>query len=473
MFKNLKKIILIIFIFLFTFSLASCNLGGNNNGNKDIYETEVPPVNTKNYRTNVKENVDEVVLEELEAGFWFFWNCANSKEGSPGYGLIPDRYNSLTDAPQAIASIASVGFGLSAIPIGIEYGWITKEEGYDRAYKTLETLWNLTTTHGFYYHFVNRFTGIREWNSEVSVIDTAICVNGAFTVGQYFGGEMLKLAHNIYRRVEWNWYYDKAAVKFYMGYTPEKGFTGHWDEYAEQLMVYVLAAGSPTYPVGKEAYNYMKANSKQSGTEPGKYDSFYMTWTGSLFTYQFSHSWLDFRNIRDAQGYDWFENSVNASKASLAYAVSRSDDYKTYSEVSWGATACDGPNGYVGPYGAGPSSGNAHKVDGTIPPCGAIGSIVFTPEASIAAMKNYRTYEKLWCKYGFKDAYNLGEQEGYNNPDINLGSVGWYATDIIGIDKGVSVLMLENYISDFVWNMFMDNKYVQAGLENLGFTEIQ
>jgi hypothetical protein len=186
-----------------------------------------------------------------------------------------------------------------------------------------------------------------------------------------------------------------------------------------------------------------------------------MTWTGSLFTYQFSHAWIDFRNIEDANGVDWFTNSVNASKASIAYAVKNSKTYKTYSNVSWGATACDGPGGYCGPYGSGPSSGNAHVSDGTIPPCGAIGSIVFTPTESIAAMNNYRTYDRLWSKYGFKDAYNL-----------DVSEAGWYGNDIIGIDKGISVLMIENYISDFIWNMFMDNKYVQAGLNELGFKEV-
>ncbi len=452
MLKNFKRFTLLLFVLLFSVVIVGCK--------KPTNDDEIPPVNTKDYRTEVRQDVEEVVLEELEGGFKFFWETANTEEGTAGYGLIPDRFNTHTNAPGTIASIASIGYGLSVIPIGIEYGWITKEEGYDRALKTLNTLWNLNTTHGFYYHMVNRIKGNREWNSEVSVIDTAICVNGAITVGQYFGGEILKLAHDIYKRVEWDWYYDKDSNKFYMGYTPEKGFEGYWNEYAEQLMVYVLAAGSPTHPVGKQAYNFMRFSSKKADAT-SNYDSFYMTYTGSLFVYQFSHAWIDFRNIEDDKGVNWFENSVNASKAAIAYAVKNSDKFKTYSEVSWGLTACDGPKGYNGPYGSGPSSGNAHQSDGTIPPCGAIGSIVFTPTESIAAMQNYRTYDRLWSKYGFKDAYNL-----------DTTSSGWYATDIIGIDKGISALMIENYISGFIWNMFMDNKYVQAGLEELGFIEV-
>lgn len=464
MLKIFKKFTLFLFVLLLSIVIVGCK----------EKEDEIPPINTKDYRTEVRQDVDPVVLEELELGFKFFWETANTDLESSGYGLIPDRFNTLTDGIGSMASIASVGYGLGAIPIGIEYGWITKEEGYERALNTLKTLMNMNTTHGFYYHFVNRKTGLRfDNNVEVSVIDTAIAVNGALTVGQYFGGEVLKLAHDIYKRVEWDWYYNKDVNKFYMEYKPETGFAGTWNEYAEQLMVHVLAAGSPTHKVGKEAYTFMKFNSKKAD-KTNDYDSFYMTWTGSLFVYQFSHAWIDFRNIRDEAGVDWFENSVNASKASLAYAVSRSGDYKTYNEVSWGATACDGPNQYKGEYGFGPNSGGSKNriVDGTIPPCGAIGSIVFTPEASIAAMKNYRTYDLLWSKYGFVDAYNLGEQEGYDDPSINIGKTGWYATDIIGIDKGISVIMIENYISGFIWNMFMDNQYVQAGLEELGFSEV-
>lgn len=462
--KMLIKKLFIAIVLLTSFGvLTSCDDKGKN---------DLPPVNTKDYRVDPIENVDPVVMEELEAGFKFLYYTANSDLTSTGYGLIPDRYNTHTNKAGSIASVASVGYGLGAIPIGVEYEWITKEEGEERAYNTMLTLKNMKRTHGFFYHFVKMKTGLREGTTEVSIIDTAICISGALTVGQYFGGRCLKLARELYESVEWNWYYDKDVNKFYMGYSPERGFTGYWNEYAEQLMVYVLAAGSPKYSVGKEAYTLMKSSSKKaSGNE--KYSSFYMTWTGSLFVYQFSHAWIDFRNVVDYAGTNWFTNSVNATKASIAYAESRADDYKTYGTNSWGATACDGPNGYKGPYGAGPSSGNAHLTDGTIPPCGAIGSIPFTPEESIAAMKNYRTYDLLWSKYGFKDSYNLGTQEGYEDKNLpTIGNLGWYANDIIGIDKGISVIMIENYISGMIWKIFMDLDYVQNGLENLGFQQI-
>jgi hypothetical protein len=170
-----------------------------------------------------------------------------------------------------------------------------------------------------------------------------------------------------------------------------------------------------------------------------KYDSFYTTWTGSIFTYQFSHAFIDFRNIVDEDGFDWYTNSVNASKAHIAFAESQSDKYLTYSDSAWGFTACDGPNGYSGAYGAKPckrqSIGEEPLVDGTVPPCGAIGSIAFTPEDSIRAMKHFKENDKLWSKYGFIDAYNLGTKGNHKDATIEgkIPEGGWYASDVIGI----------------------------------------
>ena len=445
-------------------------ISGCNNDNSSSQVNSSLPIN---YRSEVKEDVDQLLLDELEGAFYFFYETAVSDEYSPAYGLIPDRYHTHLDRRGDVASIASVGFGLSMLPVGVEYGWITYEEGYNRAYKTLITLENLERTHGFYYHFLSMSNGKRVWNSEVSVIDTAILINGVLTVGKYFGGDLEKKANKLYEEVEWNWYFDENTYRFYMSYKPESGFSGSWSGYAEQLMIFVLAAGSPTYKVDKSAYLNMKFSSTKS-SKTDAYDSFYLTWTGSLFTYQFSHAWIDFRDIEDEKGVNWFDNSVNATKAAIEFAKLYSDRYKTLHENSWGLSASDGPNGYVGPYGSAPNSGFANVVDGTVPPYGALGSIVFTPEESINAAKYYRTYEKLWSKYGFKDAYNLGVVDGFEDTSIKgkIPEGGWFATDIIGIDKGISALMIENYISSFIWNIYMDIDYVKDGLNELGFKQM-
>ena len=209
-----------------------------------------------------------------------------------------------------------------------------------------------------------------------------------------------------------------------MGYKPEKGFWGKWDMYAEQLMLYVLGTASPTFPVNKEMYIDMQ---KPKESFAGIEDIIY-TYCGTLFTYQFSHAWIDFRDMADKEGINWFENSVKATKANREYCIKKSDKFKTFGENSWGLTACVGPNGYSGGYGASPSIEDLDKQnDGTVSPCGAAGSIVFTPELSIKSLEYYyNNFPKLWGKYGFKDAYNLEKGE-------------WYSKEVIGIDKGISI----------------------------------
>ncbi|WP_342576325.1 hypothetical protein [Paenibacillus sp. FSL M8-0142] len=144
---------------------------------------------------------DELDLE-AKASFNYLWEQTNREEGSEGYGLTRDRY----PGNPKIASTAATGFALTAIPIGVENGWISREEGYDRADRTLDTLLRMEHEHGFFYHFVNIDTGKREWNSEISSIDTGLLMNGVLTAGQYFGGDVQKKSEQLYERVEWPWF---------------------------------------------------------------------------------------------------------------------------------------------------------------------------------------------------------------------------------------------------------------------------
>lgn len=458
-------------------TITSCR-GGNNSSVSN--EISSPSSNSIENTTNTISNSlsvseeEEVLLEELRAGIMFFYEGAQ-RSVTAAYGLIPDRYNVNGGYFETIASIASVGYGLTAYQLGIEYGWLDREEVYDLVSRTFTTLENLERIHGFYYHFINMSganAGKRAWSCELSVIDTAILINGVLTIGHYFGGELKTRANLLYEAVEWNWYFNTKNNRFYMGYKPETGFEGAWDQYAEQLMIYILAAGSPTHSVGIEAYNTMKSGSKKA-YKTEDYDAFYMTWTGSIFTYQFSHAWANFRGYNDKEGINWYDNSVNATKASRAYAVANANKYKTYSEVSWGFTACDGPNGYRGDYGSAPSAGGAHYLDGTVPPCGALGSLPFLPQEVIAAANNYRSVNKLWSKYGFIDSYNLGTAEGYTNKDITgkIPANGWYNKDIIGIDKGISVLMIGNYLTQTTWDTYMQINYIKLAYRVLGLTK--
>ncbi len=391
--------------------------------------------------------LEDVIAAEMRGSFDFFWQQANQDIHSPGFGLVRDRY----PGSPGIASVAAVGFALTAYPIGVEKGYITQTQGFERANGTLDTLLKMERPHGFFYHFVDLQTGQRAWQSEVSSIDTALLMMGVLTAGEYFGGEVQEKAEQLYRAVEWPWFVDESQQMFYMAYRPEEGFAGHWDFYAEQLMLYILAAGSPTYPTDAQLYEHFTRHwASYDGGQP-----FIHSWFGSIFTYQFSHAWIDFRGRRDAQGVDWFENSVAAVRAHYQFAVNMDEKYQTLGPLSWGLSACDGPEGYNGLYGAPPSGydNRAHVVDDTVPPYAAVASILFLPEEAGQAMQHYATIQALWGPYGLVDAYNL--------------SKNWYASDVIGIDKGIGLLMLANADNNTVYAVTMRNAHIQRGLERL------
>ena len=413
---------------------------------------------------------EKIVMKELKKSYNFFIKEANLNKNSKGYGLIRDK----TEISNEVASIASVGYGLAALVIGVKHRWLKYQEAYERASKTLDTfIYNVEGKNGFYYHFVNMETGKREWNCEISIIDTAIFICGALTVGEYFGKDVKEKAEILYKRVNWEWYRNKENNYFYMGYTPERGFWGNWDMYAEQLMIYILGVSSSTFPIDKSMYyDFKREKSNYKDTK----DIIY-TYCGALFTYQFSHAWINFMNLRDRDNIDWFENSIKATRANRQHCIDNSikstkndksmtkqygtdnqNKFKTYGNNAWGLTACIGPRGYKS-YGARPCKVDLNKEnDGTVTPCGAIGSIVFTPKEAIKAMEfYYNNFPKLWGKYGFKDGYNLD------------GDKPWFSKEYIGIDKGIEIVMIENYLNGTIWNLFMKNEFVQKGLKILEF----
>jgi len=447
---NKLVVLLIIIALIFT----SCSTPVEN-----IIEIEVAtdtqndldgPLVTEQESTFSAEDIivfDDVLDFEMRGSFNFFWEQANTDVESAGYGLIRDRY----PGSEGISSIAAVGFGLTAYLIGIVKDYVSYDEVYERVNRTLDTLLAMEVVEGFYYHFIDMNTGERAWNSEVSNIDTAILLMGVISVGEYFGGEIETKALLIYDRVNWPWFIDEMLNMFYMSFSPENGFAGHWDFYAEQLMLYILAAGSNKYPIDDSTYYEFIRHYSQYGE--GK--PFIHSWFGSIFTYQYSHAWIDFRGYTDLEGVNWFENSMEASLAHVNFAIAMEPDYLTIGRNAWGLTACDGPDGYNGLYGAPPSGydNQSNYIDDTVPPSGAIGSIIFLPQESQQAMLYYYSFEELRGQYGFMDAFNLSEE--------------WFATDVIGIDKGISLLMLANYQNDFVHQIIMSNEQILDGLSIL------
>lgn len=386
----------------------------------------------------------DLLLKELKHSLKYFIQESNEN------GLIRDK----TVYSKNVANIAAVGYGLAALVISLERKIIKYEQGYERANRTLDTfLNNVEGKNGFFYHFVNMKNGKREWNSEISIIDTAIFICGALLVGEYFSGIIKTKAYKLFNNINWKWYVNPKTNYFYMGYKPEIGFWGNWDMYAEQLMMYVLGVASEIYPISKEMYYKFK---RPKNDYKGIKDIIF-SYGGSLFTYQYSHAWIDFKGKKDIEGVDWFENSRKATLANREYCINNMDKFKTFNKNSWGLTACVGPRGYSGGYGASPSFSNLDiENDGTVAPCGAIGSIVFTPNDSIKTLEYfYNNCSYLWGKYGLKDSYNLARTKR------------WVAKEYLGIDKGIEVLMIENYLTGFVWKYMMKNKYIRNGLKIL------
>lgn len=350
------------------------------------------------------------------------------------------------------ASVAATGFSVAAIAIGQDRGWIAKDQAYAQIEKTLRTLlFKADHEKGFFYHFLDPREAERVWNSEASSIDTAIAVAGALVAGQYFPGtDVETMAKEIYERIEWPWMLNGTSLMC-MGWKPESGFLPHyWDSYNELLILLALAIGSPTHPIPAQAW---QAWDRFEDTYNGK--TIVYSHSGSLFTYQYPHAFIDFRNLDD-RGINYFENSKRAAAANREYSLSFDSEYQSYEADSWGLSASVGPGGYKA-YGGKPGQG-LH--DGTIAPYAAIASINFTPEESVKAVRRfYDMYgRELYGGYGFKAAFNWDKH--------------WWAQEYLGIDQGITVLMLENFLNDgAVWKKFMALAAIQRWIEKSGITQ--
>ena len=421
--------------------------------------------------------------------FDWFWET-----GNPVNGLVPDRW----PTPSA-SSIAAVGFGLTACGVGVERGWISREQAVDRTLATLRFFARAPQgTHargasgykGFFYHFLEMDNGLRAGENELSTVDTALLLGGVLFAQTYYDGEdrkeaeIRRLADKIYRRVDWTWAQERKPL-ISMGWSPEEGMLKYdWQGYNEALLVYVLALGSPTHPVGQDAYEAWTASYDRTW---GKFHGQEHLSFPPLFGHQYSHVWIDFRGIQDAymkgRGIDYFENSRRAVYSQQAYAIENPAGWKGYGKNVWGLTASDGPVDASFEYDGttrlfrtytARGAGIEHVVDdGTIVPTAAAGSIAFAPEIVIPAIEamHERYGKDIYSEYGFLDAFNPSftfKQAELKHGWMSEGS-GWVDGDYLGIDQGPIVLMIENYRSGFVWEVMRRNPHVRKGLERAGF----
>lgn len=387
---------------------------------------------------------DDAFLDEIERrGCLFFW-----EQGSPQTGQILDRArNDLTGGRdrRRMASIASTGFGLTALCIADQRGYLPHQQIVDRVRTTL--WWHLNKmpeVHGFFYHFTDIESGERWPRSELSSIDTAILLCGILTAKAYFeDAEIKSLAQQIYERVNWPWFLN-GGLAFSMGWWPEGGFMpARWTHYCELMMIYLLAIGSSTHPTPPEVWNsFSRPETRYNGLE-------YISSGDPIFTHQYSHAWYDFRHKRDAYA-NYFENSVLATRAHEEFCLSFPE---WYNKDFWGVTSSDSDHGYTS---WGGTTGKA-QMDGTVVPCATAGSLPFLPQDCLTTLQAMRLRwgKRVWGRYGFVDAFH---------PAAN-----WYDPDVIGIDQGISVLMAENLRSGMVWKIFMSNPESVHGMQLAGF----
>lgn len=455
--------------------------------------TTGPASPAQRYQPSVAESafVDTLARRTFD----FFWQTTN-----PRNGLTPDRWPT-----KSFSSVAAVGFALTAYPIGVEHGWVTRDAARERVLTTLRFFWNapqgpqrsgVTGYRGFFYHFLDMETGRRFEQVELSTIDTALLLAGALTCRQYFSRddegdrEVRALADSIYTRVDWRWATDGSAV-VNMSWRPDsapnqnaRGFNiSTWRGYDEAMLLYILALGSPTYPVDAAAW--------PEWTRTYKWDRFYgqeYVQFAPLFGHQYSHVWIDFRRVQDPfmrnRGIDYFENSRRATFAHRAYAIANPAGWRGYGADVWGLSASDGPldstfsvddrQRAFHTYWARGVGSDEMNDDGTLAPTAAGGSIAFAPEIAVPALLSIRrTYgDAVFGQYGFVDAFNPTLRTGglpLRHGRIVNGT-SWFDTDYLGIDQGPILAMLENWRSDFVWKLMRENAYVVRGMCRANFT---
>jgi hypothetical protein len=396
---------------------------------------------------------DRAFIEDLShRAFRYFYEHADADTG-----LVLDRARASGEAHPSghpshnIASSAATGFGLTALCVGAERGWISREESRRRVLTTLHFFAERAPQeHGWFLHWMDAATGERRWQSEYSSIDTALLLAGVLTARQYFreDAEAVRLSTLIYERVDFKWMLARHPLLLSHGWRPETGFIeSRWDTYSEHLILQLLAIGSPTHAITPRAW---RAWTRKRIT----YAGYTYLNDGPLFTHQYTQAWADLRDVRESwyPFTDYFQNSVKATRAHRQFCIDLATEFPAYGPEVWGISASDSERGYVA-WGGPPRD---PAIDGTVVPYAPAGSLIFTPDISLAALRVMKEKfgARVYGHYGFADAFNP------NN--------GWVDADVIGLDQGITLLSAENLRDALIWRYFMRNNEVTRAMRLVG-----
>jgi hypothetical protein len=399
---------------------------------------------------------DSLLTLVQEKTFDYFWDYAH-----PVSGLVRERLNS-----GETVTTGGSGFGIMGIPVAIERGFISRAEGLERMNRIVDFLNRSETEkfHGAFPHWMNGTTGkaiaFSSKDNGADLVETAFLMQGLIAVQSYFKNgnaaeqALCKNIQILWANVEWDWFQQNGQKKLYWHWSPNY----NWDMnmpvtgWNEGLIVYVLAASSPTHAIDKSVYDEGWARNGAMKNGRKFYDITLPLGEdrgGPLFFTHYSFLGLDPRNLSDSYANYWQQNTSHA-KINYQYCVVNQNNHYGYGENCWGLTASDIPDGYT--------ASSPNNDVGVIAPTAALSSFPYTPEESMRALHffYYTLGDKLFGDYGFKDAFNLDRQ--------------WFASSYLAIDQGPIVVMIENYRSGLLWNLFMQNNDVKTGLTKLGFS---
>ena len=425
---------------------------------------------------------DQRLLDEIQKGcFQFFWN----EVGSPAK-LVKDR--KLAE----ICSVAGVGFQLSALPIGVERGWISRQAAEQRAIQVLSHLVERTDNKkfGVYLHFVDHNTGGHVASApqvQASTVDHALFVAGAMPAAVYFGGRVSEILDEIQQQADWKRFQDPETQQITFGWRPIdsakldgegkfRPWTWKWASDEERL-VYFLATGCPVpeYRVPPTGYYALDRRVMQHGDMP----SFVGSWNGALFTYFFSHCWINYRDLQtdhpqsfgsDQPPVDWFENSRRAILTHRQRCIEMGAEFSSLSQDRWGLSPCNGfrENGkstYFVPSIRPNIADEENWCFGTVAPYAAGTSIMFTPKESMRALREFVRLAKQNPHVGWDDV----DQGGYGLPDSFKLTQGKATHDTLAIDAGPMLLGIENARTGLIWRLFSEHPVAKHASQRLGF----
>jgi hypothetical protein len=417
---------------------------------------------------------DEALMDMVqEASFRYYWEGAEPNSGLAREN-IPGRKN-------MIATGAS-GFGIMAIIVGAERGFISRDQAVERMQTILAFLEKSEKYHGAVSHFIDGPTGktepfFGERDNGGDLVETSFLFQGLLTARSYFDKEnikeksIVKSITELWEAVEWNWYDKEKENKFLTWHwSPDKAWViDHkligWNE---TMITYILAMASPTHSVpvsmyyngwadqGEKGQNYRKAWGKTDHGSMYTNGNYYhgikldvgVAKGGPLFFAHYSYMGLDPHKVQDRYT-NYFENNRNIAQINWRYCTENPNGNRGFDESFWGLTASDGPWGYhaLEPV--------REKENGTLAPTGALASFPYTPEQSMAALKNmYRNHgQYLWGEYGFRDAVNLEEN--------------WCAKIFMGLNQAPVTVMIENHRTGLIWDLFMLNKEINSTLKKI------